>query len=327
MSKVKLNINSTNPTIEYLHVNGSNRNQYDFVLDSNGDILLKSASTTDGSDPSTQTQTRIVFKQNGSIIPSLDDAIDLGAPNKRFKDIYVSSNSIVMGDGTTLQVKNGNLTTKKLTNGAIPSNTSSLSGFNQTDLLSAAGVDNVSDLKASDIIAYHKSLVPSAVVNDIFSDADVDRETTIDVWIGGTDGKPYSSLNVGFGGQSNPQNPIDVTGNILASGTITGGSILSTSDFNLKEEIKTIDNPIEKLMKIRGVTFNWKKDKSPSMGVIAQEIEKVFPWSVVTRKEDGIKVVDYNSLIGLLIQTCKGLKNEIDELKQKINNKDFSAGN
>ena len=75
------------------------------------------------------------------------------------------------------------------------------------------------------------------------------------------------------------------------------------------EIIEEIKNPIEKILKIRGVTFDWKdgrNKKIKDIGVIAQEVEKVFP-SVVHVDAKGFKSVDYGSLVSPLIEAVKEL--------------------
>ena len=97
----------------------------------------------------------------------------------------------------------------------------------------------------------------------------------------------------------------------------------ASSDIRMKEDIKPLDNPLEKLDKIKGVKFKWndihkdfkgKKD----IGVIAQDVEKVLP-EIVTTRDTGYKAVDYQKLSVLLIESVKELKKEVEELKKKIN--------
>ena len=71
-----------------------------------------------------------------------------------------------------------------------------------------------------------------------------------------------------------------------------------------------------KLMGISGVSFNWKNDKSKAIGIIAQDVEKVLPEAVSTNGQ-GYKVVSYDSLIPLLIESVKSLKAELDLFKKK----------
>lgn len=116
-------------------------------------------------------------------------------------------------------------------------------------------------------------------------------------------------------GISVPTVKLHVVGDVLITGVTTSTDFNSASDINLKTNIKTIENPIEKIIQINGVTFNWKKDARPSVGVIAQEIEKVFPELV--QGEDP-KTVNYNGLVGLLIECIKEQQVEIDYLKGKL---------
>jgi hypothetical protein len=77
-----------------------------------------------------------------------------------------------------------------------------------------------------------------------------------------------------------------------------------------KVNIATIDNAINKVRSLRGVTFNWKDNGKSSLGVIAQEIEAILP-EIVHTNETGEKTVSYNGLIGLLIETVKYLDEQI----------------
>ena len=88
----------------------------------------------------------------------------------------------------------------------------------------------------------------------------------------------------------------------------------------MKENISTLDNPLAKVMQIRGTEYDWKEgNKNYSghdIGVIAQDIEKVLPEAVST-KPDGTKGVHYNKLIPLLIEAVKDLSNKVDDIKDK----------
>ena len=99
--------------------------------------------------------------------------------------------------------------------------------------------------------------------------------------------------------------------NITASGTIQGAEVAATSDERLKSDIQTIDNALDKVMKMRGVTYIMQAEKGT--GVIAQEVEKVLPEVVV---DNEYKSVAYGNMVGVLIEAIKDLKKEIDEHKQ-----------
>ena len=117
--------------------------------------------------------------------------------------------------------------------------------------------------------------------------------------------------------------PSTTSGEIWAYGDIVANK---SSDRRLKKYIKNIKNPLEKLSKINGVTFEWKKTdekmkkevhshEGHDVGVIAQEIEEILPEIVATR-DNGYKAVYYEKLIPLLIESVKELKAEVDELKK-----------
>ena len=98
----------------------------------------------------------------------------------------------------------------------------------------------------------------------------------------------------------------------MSVGVVTATDFNSASDINLKENIKTIENSLNTIEQLRGVTFNWKENQKPSLGVIAQELQEILPELV----NDGtIKSVNYNGIIGVLIEAIKELKKEVEELK------------
>jgi len=101
---------------------------------------------------------------------------------------------------------------------------------------------------------------------------------------------------------------------LQVAGTITCIDINSTSDINLKEHIHSIDDPLAKVMQINGVGFRWKDTKEDAIGVIAQDIEEIFPELV--KNNDHIKTVNYNGLIGVLIEAIKEQQRQIEELKK-----------
>ncbi len=108
----------------------------------------------------------------------------------------------------------------------------------------------------------------------------------------------------------------DASGDFTA-GTITGTIVNATSDVNLKQNIKPIENGLETLKQMEGVEYEWKANSQKSIGVIAQQIEKILP-ELVT-EVDGNKTVNYNGLIGILIEAVKELSEEVEELKKKNN--------
>lgn len=103
-----------------------------------------------------------------------------------------------------------------------------------------------------------------------------------------------------------------------SSGNVTAGGYFHFSDARLKDHIATINNGLDFIKQLRGVTFTWKKDGKPSVGLIAQEVEHVFPSAVSVDKMSGIKSVDYDQLIAPMIEAIKEQQKQIDAQNKKI---------
>ena len=105
---------------------------------------------------------------------------------------------------------------------------------------------------------------------------------------------------------------LNVTGDVIA---------YSTSDERLKDNIQLISNPIEKVNQLRGVEFDWKdgmpKAGQHDYGVIAQDVIKVLP-ELVNQRPDGYYAVEYDKIIGLLIEVVKEQEKRIKELENKV---------
>jgi hypothetical protein len=104
-----------------------------------------------------------------------------------------------------------------------------------------------------------------------------------------------------------------------STGTFTAvGDVIAFSDEKLKENISTIQNALEKTNLLNGVEFTRKDSGKKSIGLIAQEVEKIIP-EVVSTNENGIKGIAYGNLIGLLVEAIKELTEEVKTLKEQKN--------
>ena len=106
--------------------------------------------------------------------------------------------------------------------------------------------------------------------------------------------------------------------NVLSQGDMFCRRLYERSDATLKNNIKILSNDenkhLDKLKKLIPKSYNFVNEDKLSFGLIAQEVEKIYPNLVVTNK-DGIKNIHYNQLIPLLLLQSNNLERKIDELK------------
>jgi len=122
-------------------------------------------------------------------------------------------------------------------------------------------------------------------------------------------------------GNSAPTVRLQVTGDIIAN------SIAGSSDARFKTNITPIANPLQKVLALRGVHFNWNTSAFPqrmfsdkrTLGFIAQEVEKVLPEIVQTENTtEGYKSVQYDKVVALLVEAMKEQQKQINQLKREL---------
>jgi hypothetical protein len=130
-----------------------------------------------------------------------------------------------------------------------------------------------------------------------------------------------TTSNVRFGSIGVGMNASGTSGRIDAANDVVA---FSTSDIRLKENIKPIENALDKISKISGNTYDWKvelKDvhgyEGNDVGVIAQEVEAVLP-QLVQDRDNGYKAVKYDKLVALLIEGIKEQQQNIDNLTIQV---------
>ena len=211
--------------------------------------------------------------------------LTLSAPPDSTNDLIVMS---AAGAASTERITIGSTTSD---NGAISFEGSEGTLLSITNNLSSGSIFSVNDISG----------IPSI---------DVDADGTILF-------SPLASSSVGNVGvgTTNPSTRLHVEGNVKVTGVVTATDFDSTSDIRLKTNIKPIDDPLAKVVQIEGVSFNWKQDNRPALGVIADQIEKVIPELV---HGDDPKTVNYNGLVGLLIEVVKDQQTQIDDLNKRL---------
>ena len=118
---------------------------------------------------------------------------------------------------------------------------------------------------------------------------------------------------------------LEADGDLLVRQDVVAFSTVVASDESLKDNIVTIPDALDTVKNLRGVEFDWNqggKEGQHDIGVVAQEVEKVIPHIVYSKKMlDGqtIKTVDYEKMTAVLIEAVKELSQEVTELKKQIN--------
>ncbi len=122
-------------------------------------------------------------------------------------------------------------------------------------------------------------------------------------------------------GNNAPTVRLQVTGDIIAN------SIAGSSDARFKTDVAPISNPLQKVLALRGVNFNWNTSAFPqrmfsdkrTLGFIAQEVEKVLPEIVQTENTaEGYKSVQYDKVVALLVEAIKEQQKQINQLKKQV---------
>ena len=91
------------------------------------------------------------------------------------------------------------------------------------------------------------------------------------------------------------------------------------SDERYKTNVKNIDDPLAKVLQLRGVEYDRIDKEQHTIGLIAQEVEKVLP-ELVHENHEGVKSVAYQNMVAILIEAIKEQQKQIEELKSRLDN-------
>jgi len=132
-----------------------------------------------------------------------------------------------------------------------------------------------------------------------------------------------STFAINNDGQDGKGLTFESSGNATFAQDVTvKGNFYTPSDQRLKTKIETLSKALQAIDQLRGVRFEYKDQKryakGPKIGVIAQELQKVFP-EMVTKGTDGYLKVDYTQLTAVLIQAVKEQQLQINELNSRLN--------
>ena len=209
--------------------------------------------------------------------------------------------STAMGDSTEAS---GNYSTAMGESTEASGDTSTAMGLFTTasgDFSTAMGYDTTASDYGSLVIGQYNSSGSTVTSNaTAFSTAN-----TAFVIGNGTYGNTSDAFKVLFNGDTTVGNDLTVSGDVVVS-----------SDARLKANIVSLGSTLAKLLLIDGKSYTMKKDGKQKIGVLAQDIQKVFPELVSTDDRDML-AVNYQGLVPVLINALKEQQAEIDELKKQ----------
>ena len=131
----------------------------------------------------------------------------------------------------------------------------------------------------------------------------------------------YLGVNVPRGSATHA---ITLPDNADNTGKIKANAYMTYSSARFKQDVEVIDNPIETIQNLRGVTFTWKKNDQKDYGFIAEEVGKELP--IIVEWDDNNSTgetpqalsMDYTRIIPILLEGIKSQQKQIDNLKDEI---------
>jgi hypothetical protein len=125
-----------------------------------------------------------------------------------------------------------------------------------------------------------------------------------------TTGGGSSLFYVGYNGSANVG---------YLNGVFTCSSVTESSSLDFKKNISEIENPLDKITKLRGIEFDYKETDEHSIGMIAEEVNEIFP-ELVSKDSDGkVSSLSYTRMTAVLLEAVKELSREVDDLRASNN--------
>ncbi len=306
-----------------------------------GEIVVSGDLTVNGTQTIVQSSTFIVEDKNielGKVTTPTDVTADgggitlKGATDKTFNwvdatDSWTSSENLDLASAKEYRIAGANVLDATTLGGAVV-NSSLTSVGNLTDLTVTGDINangNIVGDAATEISGINLVSTTLLSIGGVSVSA---NSTELNYLDGSTPGAATNSnavvldANQDFAGINNLGIDVEITGNgstnivgmntITAAGKMYALSYTSTSDASLKTNVVEIADATDKVKAIRGVTFDWTDGSGNSAGIIAQEVEAILP-SIVSGTS--VKQVEYNGLVGLLVEAVKELSARIDVLE------------
>jgi len=173
---------------------------------------------------------------NRSIIPETNDTVDIGSAERKIRDMYISNNSLWLGDDHKLAItSDGIMKFRKRYKSVLPKVLRDASGteqaaINHVNQKYGTSFTNVSEFKLNHVLSYAKTINSTYKTSDIFGDdtEDYEKDTAADAWQLNSSkiflGSDYTNIGIGTN-NPDPAFKLDVAGNVNTTGTISADDI------------------------------------------------------------------------------------------------------
>ena len=270
------------------------------------------------------------------------NAVSFSAGARGASDSFtISTGATLTAAASTTALRIPNLTNPKVhfDNGIVSSGSVSITGGTSP----ASGFINPALTITGSVIINNGTSYTSASLTYGSSSAFLIRQEYSEIAFGKSTGPEYALY---IQGRHNDNSARDITlnpkGGKIAVGTLAPssnqifqvaggikctGAVDISSDKRLKQDILPIENALNKILTLNGVTYNWNKEFDPDqnlddgnhMGLLAQDVEKIIPQIVSTdTSKNQLKSLAYIELIPVLIEAIKEQQTQINELKNKL---------
>ena len=290
-------------------------------LSGGGDISSTRTLTLDTTSSTFTTGVKTALNSNTVISGSsqVDVTLTTGdiALGSRTSGNYVAS--LVAGTNITLSNNSGESATPTI---GLTNNSITIAG---TSTALGGTITAATILSGTGVVSGSSQITAGSTTN--FA-TDVKTQLNSNTVVSGS-GQVAIASTSGFGTYINQPlltNSAVTHGNLTINGTITAtGDITAffTSDIRHKNNIELIDNALDKVNALNGVTWEWNDDvdevtkQTPKTGLIAQDVLDVLP-EVVKTRENGFLALDYSKMVGLLVEAIKEQDIVIQKLKSDV---------
>ncbi len=126
-----------------------------------------------------------------------------------------------------------------------------------------------------------------------------------------------NDLGTAVAGPGTRRMTITSNGAIEFTGIVTAPQLIETSSLAFKTNVRTYENALETVKRLRGVHFDWKESGKPSVGLIAEEVEGVVP-EVVAHNDGAAMGVNYSALVGVLVEAVKEQQKVVQQQQTEL---------